>query len=57
MDKLFKINTLQGKTYSFNFNCKDDLKTFRSNLDIENKYTIIYKGKAFIFSAPKMYSE
>ena len=50
MDKLFKINTLQGKTYTFNFNCKDDLKIFRSKLNIENKYTIIYKGQAFIFA-------
>lgn len=49
MDKLFKINTLEGKTYSFNFDCKNDLKTFRSNLNIQNKYTIIYKGKNFIF--------
>lgn len=48
--KLFKINTLEGKTYSFNFNCKDDLKSFRSHLNIQNKYTIIYKGKVFIFS-------
>jgi hypothetical protein len=48
--KLFKINTLEGKTYSFNFNCKDDLKTFRSNLNIQNSYTIIHKGKAFIFA-------
>lgn len=48
--KLFKINTLQGKTYSFNFNCKDDLKTFRSHLNIQMSYTIIHKGKAFIFA-------
>jgi len=53
MDKLFKINTLEGKTYSFNFNCKDELKTFRSSLDIENKYTIIHKGKQFIFANDK----
>lgn len=50
MSKLFKINTLTGKTYSFNFNCKDNLKLFRSNIDIQTPYTIIYKGKDFIFS-------
>jgi len=48
--KLFKVNTLEGKTYSFKFNCKDDLKSFRSYLNIQYKYTIIYKGKVFIFS-------
>lgn len=48
--KLFKVNTLEGKTYCFNFNCKDDLKSFRSHLNIQYKYTIIHKGKAFIFS-------
>lgn len=48
--KLFKINTLEGKTYSFNFDCKDDLKSFRSNLDVKMSYTILHKAKAFIFS-------
>lgn len=51
--KLFKINTLGGKTYSFEFDCKADLKTFRLNLEIETPYTIIYKGTGFIFSNDK----
>ena len=48
--KLFKVNTLEGRTYSFNFDCKDDLKTFRSHLDAQMSYTIIHKGKFFICS-------
>jgi hypothetical protein len=50
MIKLFKINTLEGKTYAFDFDCKKDLKLFRSNLNISMSYTIVYKGKEFIFS-------
>lgn len=48
--KLFKINTLEGKTFTFNFNCKDNLKTFRTNLTMQYPYTIIYKGQSFIYA-------
>lgn len=48
--KLFKVNTLQGKTYSFDLNCNDNVKSFRSNIDEPTFYTIIYKGIPFIYA-------
>lgn len=50
LTRLFKVNTLQGQTFSFHFNCIDNLQSFRTNIIAQSLYTIIYKGKQFIFS-------
>lgn len=48
--KLFKINTLEGITISFSFDCKDIVEQFRLHIKQPTMYSILYKCKIFIYA-------